>query len=333
MVSVAPEVADRIRRPVPPGLGVLRGSLPVAAFGDPDAAIVATMSLNPSWLEFQSPAGAWLEGKKRRLASLISLGLRHPRELDDGQVAQVVAESNAYFRGSNWYRGWFHWLEMLLRESGAGSYLDGSACHLDLVQWATKPAQRDLPAASWRQLVGEDREFLSWQLAHSNVHVVLVNGASVVSALHEAGLVGDWAEDKLEYHARLGTGQLRVFQALADGVLFLGWNRPLAGPLPACGRFQLFQWVAQALRSTPAAGEVPSQLEPPEMAARPSAGPDARGFIPAGTVMDSVTELEGLLARWLGSSQQATIGEAVTFGGAPLITVRTGAGEFVLNRD
>ena len=61
--------------------------------------------------------------------------------------------------------------------SGAGSYIDGSACHLDLVQWATKPAQGKLPAEVWNSLVQDDHEFLRWQLLTSNVSVVLMNGA------------------------------------------------------------------------------------------------------------------------------------------------------------
>jgi hypothetical protein len=111
-----------------------------------------------------------------------------PIKLSDEQVAQVVDECSSYFERPNWYRSWFHWLEKLLSESGAGSYLDGSACHLDLVQWATKPAQAKLPSEDWRRLVEQDREFLGWQLNESNVNIVLMNGASIVTGVQEVGL-------------------------------------------------------------------------------------------------------------------------------------------------
>jgi hypothetical protein len=104
MTNLAPTVAERIRRPMPPGLRVLPESLPVVSFGDPDVAVVATLSLNPSWREFQEPTGAWRLGAERRLASLKSIGAEDPRNLEHDQVAQVVAESNAYFRGPNWYK-------------------------------------------------------------------------------------------------------------------------------------------------------------------------------------------------------------------------------------
>jgi hypothetical protein len=97
--QIPPAIAERIRKPLPEGLCVLPGTLPVVSFGDPNQATVATLSLNPSWREFESADGVWLDGSRRRLASLISLGVPDPRELDDEQVATVAAESNGYFRG------------------------------------------------------------------------------------------------------------------------------------------------------------------------------------------------------------------------------------------
>ena len=107
-------------------------------------------------------------------------------------------------------------MEQLLTSSGAGSYLKGSACHLDLVQWATVQPQGQLPAAAWQRLVAEDREFLRWQLAHANVSLVLINGTSVIDGLLAAGVVSDLAEDRLAYPAKEGTGYLRVFRCASE---------------------------------------------------------------------------------------------------------------------
>jgi hypothetical protein len=93
---IGPEVEARVRRVIPEGAGVLPGSLPVVSFGDPGSAGVATVSLNPSSREFLTKAGDWLPDAKRRLASLHSLGVKDPGELDAGQVGQVVAESYEY---------------------------------------------------------------------------------------------------------------------------------------------------------------------------------------------------------------------------------------------
>ncbi|MFY9848166.1 MAG: hypothetical protein WBF20_10170 [Trebonia sp.] len=252
--------------------------------------------------------------------------MRDPGELDAGQVEQVVAESYAYFRSGRWYRQWFGWMEQLLTSSGAGSYLKGSACHLDLVQWATVQPQGQLPAAAWQRLVAEDREFLRWQLAHANVSLVLINGTSVIDGLLAAGVVSDLAEDRLEYPAKEGTGYLRVFRCASDGVRFLGWNRPLAGPLPAPARHALAGWVAAALRPQ---ADAPASWQAACTLANP--GPD--GFISPGAVVNSADELDHRLRSWLRVSQQPTIGDIGRFGGSPLIKVTADGREFVLNRD
>jgi hypothetical protein len=325
-MNVSPEVAERIRRPVPAGMYVLDGSLPVVSFGDPDAATVATLSLNPSWIEFQSQSGGWLLGERRRLASLISLGVDDPRELTDEQVAVVVRDSNEYFSGPNWYRGWFHWLEALLQAAVAGSYLDGSACHLDLVQWATKPAQGELPSDVWNRLVEQDREFLRWQLRNSNVEIVLLNGASIVDELVRAELVPAFDEDHITYRTSGGQpSRLRVFNAVSEGVLFLGWNRPVAGALSADGRTRLTEWVSSALEEHVG--------KPVDASGAPASGADAPGFIQAGTTVDGVDGLELLLSRWIEESAAPTVGDPGAFGGSPVIMVKMSRDEFVLNRD
>ncbi len=332
-MSLAPVVAERVRRSIPPGLSVLPGSLPVVSFGDPSRAVVATLSLNPSWIEFQSPAGVWLRGRDRRLASLVSLRAGDARDLDDDQVEQVVVECNGYFRGPNWYRTWFHWLESLLQDSQAGSYFDGSACHLDLVQWATKPAQGKLAQVVWDRLVEQDRDFLRWQLAASNVRAVLLNGASVVRWVQQAGLVSGLDESILEYRAANGLGQIRMSRAVAAGVLFIGWNKPLAGALAADGRRQLSRWVGEALDGHERDGDVGDRLNAERHGAAPELGDALSGCVPAGTFVDGALELETELTDWARESDQPTVGDVGTFGGSPVITVRIGTDVFVLNGD
>jgi hypothetical protein len=332
--EIAPALAERIRRAAPADLCVLPRSLPVVSFGDPNQATVATLSLNPSWREFESASGVWLEGSQRRLASLVSLGVSDPRELDDEQVATVVAECAAYFRGPNWYRGWFHWLESLLSASGAGSYFDGTACHLDLVQWATKPAQGELPAGVWERLVDQDGDFLRWQLRNSNVRVLLLNGASVVRWLQEAGFVAGFEAQVLPYRARHGRAELRVLRGDADGVFVLGWNRPVAGALSADGRLKLSTWLGDALHA-----DCPSVVAPTAQTATrnewtmPSPTDLEDGYLRSGTVIHGALELQRVLSDWIGASDRPTIGDVGRFGGSPVLTVRLRTDEFVLNRD
>ena len=158
----------------------------------------------------------------------------------------VLEESNAYFIGPNWYRRWFGRLESLLVASGLGSYLNGTACHLDLVQWSTDPVQREVPSAAWKRLVAADRDFLGWQLHQKSLTTVLVNGMSCVHELWAVRVVRSWSEDRLTYATKSGPAELRVFQAEELGVSFVGWNRPVAGQLPTDGREKLREWLVSA---------------------------------------------------------------------------------------
>ena len=55
-------------------------------------------------------------------------------------LTKVLDDCNGYFQ-RNPYRRWFDQFHPVLTACGA-SYYDGSACHLDLVQWATDPARQ-----------------------------------------------------------------------------------------------------------------------------------------------------------------------------------------------
>jgi hypothetical protein len=246
MSDVPAPVAARIRRPPPAGHAVVEGSLPVISFGDYRSAAIATLALNPSSLEFLDKQGRYLLGDSRRLASLVTFEYVSSEQLSDEDVARAFDDSNTYF-GRNPYRQWFHWLEALLKGTSLGSFYDGTACHLDLVQWATRPAQGRLPPGVWPRLVDGDREFLAWQLMQAPATTVLVNGAACVEWLSRERLV-TWQEPQyLVFQNADGTGgRLQVCIADQDGKRFIGWNRPLAGPIPAAGRLMLQEWVSAA---------------------------------------------------------------------------------------
>ena len=250
MSDVPEEVAARVRRPAPAGHAVVEGSLPVVSFGDYRTAEVATLALNPSSLEFLDQQGGYLLEDRRRLASRVSIQRSEGEQLSNAEVAQVFHDSNTYF-GRRPYKQWFQWLQTLLTSTQLGSFCDGTACHLDLVQWATKPAQGELAAEVWQRLVDEDREFLVWQLGQTPARTVLVNGAACVEWLSKEGLVAWQESEPLVFPNTDGSrGQLVVTRADQDGKCFIGWNRPLAGPIPAAGRQLLREWVAAAAAPT-----------------------------------------------------------------------------------
>lgn len=55
--------------------------------------------------------------------------------------------------------------------------------------------------------------------------------------------------------------------------------------------------------------------------------------MPERSVVHGALEFERLSSHWLNASNRPTVGEVGRFGGSPIIRVRLGADEFVLNRD
>ena len=157
-MNVIPQyITERIRQPTPINAPVVPGSTPVLAFGDPSTVWVATLGLNPSKVEFLDREGRMLAGDERRLETLASLHCADLTTAPDVAVAEVFAGCDNYFRRRPY--GWFNKLERVLRHAGA-SYFDGTACHLDLVLWATDPVWGKLDRATRETLLAADLPFL-----------------------------------------------------------------------------------------------------------------------------------------------------------------------------
>ena len=136
-MGIAQWQIEMAARRAPAVAGIVGNSTPVVSFGDPLRAEVATLGINPSRREFFSRDGVLLSGPERRLATADSLGAVPGQALTADQARQVVADCNDYF-GRSPYE-WFKPLEALLNQALDVSYHDRTACHLDLIQWATDP--------------------------------------------------------------------------------------------------------------------------------------------------------------------------------------------------
>ena len=176
-------VERRIRTRKPEGCSVLPESTTVVAFGDPSSARVATLGLNPSRIEFEVD-GRELDGAQRRFETLGSLGVDSLEDVEAEAVERVWDRCNDYFAG-NPYRRWFDELELVLNTVGT-SYYDGSACHLDLSQWATDPTWNKLGTGIRQRLIDEGASFLSDQLREEPIQLLLLNGRAVINGFVRA---------------------------------------------------------------------------------------------------------------------------------------------------
>jgi hypothetical protein len=99
------------------------------------------------------------------------------------------------------------------------SYYDDSACHLDLVQWATDPTWGDLLDLDKIKLIEADLPFLDHQLTREKFRLLLLNGTGIVKA-YEKHLGDELTESPLPGH-----GRLKLFTGSdLRGLKVVGWN-------------------------------------------------------------------------------------------------------------
>jgi hypothetical protein len=177
---------DRLETPAMCRTDVIRWSAPVPAFGDLTFAVVATVGLNPSRREFVDKRGVELQGIHRRFHTLTSLGLRSWADADASHLRLILESCRTYFLG-NPYDLWFKKLEQILLASGV-SYcgaVRSSACHLDLIPYATRRKWTELSFRQRSSLLSLCADSLALLLKGSKIRVLVLNGQGVVDRFQE----------------------------------------------------------------------------------------------------------------------------------------------------
>lgn len=158
---------------------VLDWGCPVPFFGDYSSASVATVGINPSNREFVNVSGVELADSERRLPTLNSLGRSSWAEVSGAQLVEIVNACRLYFM-ANPYDRWFQVLERLLSGTATFYGKNPSACHLDLIPYATEDKWGSLPPKDQRALLDGSQDALGKILRDSGIRTLILNGASVV---------------------------------------------------------------------------------------------------------------------------------------------------------
>lgn len=158
---------------------VLEWGCPVPFFGDYSSASVATVGINPSNREFVNVFGAELSDSERRLPTLSSLGRSSWAEVSGEQLVEIVNACRLYFTANPYVR-WFQVLERLLSGTATFYGTNPSACHLDLIPYATEGKWGTLPPKERRALLNGSQDSLGLILRDSGIRTLILNGASVV---------------------------------------------------------------------------------------------------------------------------------------------------------
>ncbi|KAA3436368.1 hypothetical protein [Rufibacter hautae] len=198
---------------------VIQLSTPIVFFGNIKKSRIATLGINPSKNEFLDK-GIELTGNSRRFETLTSLGATDLELLNDSQVEKVVESCLSYFN-NNPYRKWFDQLQNFILNNFSVSYYLETACHLDIVQWATDPIWRDLDYFTKSELIQNDIKFLKEQLLHEQIEVLLINGREASNLFqnyfkpillkHERLVVKNKTCDMYFSELELGNRTLKIF--------------------------------------------------------------------------------------------------------------------------
>jgi hypothetical protein len=222
-------VIQRAMAPYPGVKEIVDFSTPVVAFGNPNKSRVATLGINPSSSEFQIGNGnkAPLGGAiPKRLVDTEVLGINNPTSLTRDQAIKVIEGCYQYFSGPNANPyDWFRRLEKFVLEPAGHTYFGSkaTACHLDLVQWATDPVWDSIIDKSIKKkLLEEDKEFLRYQLTNYDFDVVYLNGGTVVKQFRELGI----ADLSVVHHVTRNSmgGTHEVLEGSANGITYYGWG-------------------------------------------------------------------------------------------------------------
>jgi hypothetical protein len=199
-------------------------STPVVSFGYPKNAKVATLGINPSSNEFQIGNGNKnpLSGDSKRLVDTESLGTSQPEALTREQAVKVIEGCYSYFE-KNPYE-WFDDLQEYALTPTGTSFKAGSACHLDLVQWATDPVWQDkrMPKETKRLLLEKDKDFLEYQLTAYDFKYVFLNGSTVLEQVEKLNLLTFEKVGEVRFN-QAGTTS-RIVAGEIGNKKFIGWG-------------------------------------------------------------------------------------------------------------
>jgi hypothetical protein len=219
-------------------------STPVVSFGYPTSARIVTVGINPSSLEFLT-AGKnkkILAANSKRLIDLESLGVSNPKTLNLEQAIKVIEGCYRYFDAdSKPYMQWFDHLNDNVNAYFKSNYRDGSAAHLDLVQWATNPVWGNIKDKNVKSgLLKGDVDFLRYQMNSKEFEVIFLNGRQVFDQLTNHKIVEATEVETVTYLTKNGKSLPVTFYKgkSRNGSLVVGWSRTFPGHHISAGALQ-----------------------------------------------------------------------------------------------
>ncbi len=228
---------------------IVRSSTPVVCFGDVTKARVITIGINPSSSEFtkiENNERILLTGAERRLSDLKSLGAGATEAMSPDQIEKVWHDCLNYFDGP-YYEKWFSKMQETVLAPLNASYVERTAAHLDLIQWATDPLWKEMlevdPTAAQEHLAA-DLPFLERQIEESSANVFFLSGSPVIDALKNKFQLQD--EGKTQAEGK--RGQNKLYSGKWKNALVLGSTMNIPDSYTSnAHRDYLSSWIASKI--------------------------------------------------------------------------------------
>jgi hypothetical protein len=156
---------DKISEPLPTTAKIVEGSIPIVFFGNVEKAEIATLSLNPSNIEFE-------HNGVRRCVDRKYLKVSDSQKLTKEQ-AESVYQSLLLFFQVNPYKTWFNPMNKLFQSKGYEYYND-KIVHLDISPWATSNKWNKLSRAEKESII--DTSIIEKVIKLRGIEKLFING-------------------------------------------------------------------------------------------------------------------------------------------------------------
>ena len=178
-------VLEYINQPIPQNenMKIVERSVPVPFFGNIERARVATISINPSNLEFEDKQGNLLPRPHKRFYDRDFWNEKDTDIISENHTEGVYESLYDYFR-LNPYKLWFDRLEKNVKDLLGGSYYNGTMVHLDIYPWATKKKWSKLPIAERKKAL-DNYDLLKKILRNRNFECIYINSKETKEQLEK----------------------------------------------------------------------------------------------------------------------------------------------------
>jgi hypothetical protein len=221
------KLIDVVKAPIPEGLNIISGSVPIPFFGDFDKAKVCTIGINPGRSEFMRiwPKKQWPKGHPKHREACFNKA--DTEALSEENAKEVIGFCKDYFKRFMEKKGeidkFFRNLETIVQKfpgCDGYSYLGGNIVHLDIVPWATDPDWGKLPQKAQEGLEQfcQDREYFRILFGAKQFKYVFLNGTTVREVFTKTGTY-HLTESSVDY-----TVSEPCYFGNEGGVNIIGWN-------------------------------------------------------------------------------------------------------------